>query len=150
MKKNDLPRFEIAALLVGEAVVSAAVIAIYLIIDKFSFSVITGLAIGIAVTLINFIILSISATRAVNRIMERRPEGELDEDAAAEFAAKNQAELQNAVKKSFILRNLLLVLTLVLAFLLKDWFEVIATVVPLLAYSPILSVAGMLKRRCDK
>ena len=150
MKKNDMPRYEIAALAIGEALVAAAAVAVYLIIDKFSYSVVTGLALGIAVTLVNFIILSVTAGRAVDRIMQRRPEGELDEDAAADFAAKNQAELQNAVKKSFIIRNLLLIATLVLAFLLKNWFDVIATVLPLLAYSPILSVAGMIKRRSDK
>ena len=150
MKKSNVPQFELVALITGEAIVAILTAVIYLVIDKFAFSVLTGLALGIAITVINFIILSVSAGRAIDRIMAQRPSGEMDEDAAAEFSAKNQAELQNAVKKSFIIRNILMIGTLVLAFLLKGWFDVVATVVPLLAYSPILSLSSLIKRRCEK
>ena len=39
---------------------------------------------------------------------------------------------------------------LILAFVLTDIFDVVATVVPLLAYSPILSLSSLIKRRCEK
>jgi hypothetical protein len=150
MNKNNLPRFELFALIAGECVAAAICVGVYILIGKFSFPVVWGLLLGIAVTLANFIILSVTTGRAIDRVMARRPEGEMDEEAAAEFSAKNQAELQNAVRKSFIIRNILMIGTLVLAFLLKDCFNVLATVIPLLLYSPILSFVGLLKRRYEK
>ena len=150
MKKNSIPIFELLALLIGEAAVSLITVLVFTVIGKFSFAVIFGLILGTAVSIINFIILSVLASRAVDRVMARRPEGEMDEEEAAEFAAKNQGELQASMKLSFIIRNIFLLGTLVLAFLLKTVFDVIATVVPLLMLRPLLMLAELIKRRRDK
>ncbi len=147
MKKNNIPFFEAAILLCGEVAVSLITAIVFVIIGKFSPDVIFGLLLGTAVSIINFIILSLLANRALDRVMERRPDGEMDEEEAAEFAAKNQGELQASMKLSFIIRNVFLLGTLVLAFLLKTVFNVIATVVPLLMLRPLLMVAGLIKRR---
>lgn len=150
MKKNSIPIFELLALLIGEAAVSLITVLVFTVIGKFSFAVIFGLILGTAVSIINFIILSVLASRAVDRVMARRPKGEMDEEEAAEFAAKNQGELQASMKLSFIIRNIFLLGTLVLAFLLKTVFDVIATVVPLLMLRPLLMLAELIKRRRDK
>lgn len=150
MKKNNLPLFEVAALIIGEALVSLAVIIIFILLKKFSYQVVFGTLLGTAVTLINFAILSATANRAIDRAMQNRPEGELDEDEAAEFAAKNQNQLQNAMRVSYLIRTATMVATLVLAFLLKDVFHVIATVIPLIAFQPIIAVSTILKRRVGK
>ena len=91
MKKNSIPIFELLALLIGEAAVSLITVLVFTVIGKFSFAVIFGLILGTAVSIINFIILSVLASRAVDRVMARRPEGEMDEEEAAEFAAKRIA-----------------------------------------------------------
>ena len=150
MKKNNLPLFEVAALIIGEALVSLAVIIIFILLKKFSYQVVFGTLLGTAVTLINFAILSATANRAIDRAMQNRPEGELDEDEAAEFASKNQNQLQNAMRVSYLIRTATMVATLVLAFLLKDVFHVIATVIPLIAFQPIIAVSTILKRRVGK
>lgn len=150
MKKNNLPLFEVAALIIGEALVSLAVIIIFILLKKFSYQVVFGTLLGTAVTLINFAILSATANRAIDRAMQNRPEGELDEDEAAEFAAKNQNQLQNAMRVSYLIRTATMVATLVLAFLLKDVFHVIATVIPLIAFQPIIAISTILKRRVGK
>lgn len=150
MNKENLPRFEIAALLIGELLVSLAVVGVFLIIGKFSYSVATGVLLGSAVTVLNFLILAISTSRALDKVMARRPEGEMDEDEAAEFAAKNQNEIQNAVKISYLVRTFTMLATLVVAFLMKEHFNVIATVIPLIMFRPIISISELFKRRKGK
>lgn len=150
MKKTDFPRFELIAVAVGELIVALALCAVYIFIGAFSPQTLFGLALGITVTLANFLILAITTTRAVNRVLERRPSGELSEEEAAKFAAENRAELQNSVKLSYIIRTVTLAASLVLAFVFSGLFDVIATAVPLLAFKPVLTVAASIKRRRDK
>ena len=148
MKNKSIPLFETALLFAGELVVSAIVCAVYLLIHKFSYKVVTGVALGSAVTILNFLFLSITTTRAFNKIAELRGSCSMDEEAALKFALEHQAQLQNAVKLSFIVRTFSMLAALVLALLL-DWFDVIATVVPLLMTRPILSVAAALKSKSE-
>ena len=75
---------------------------------------------------------------AVDEYMALRGDKEMTEEEAEEFASKNTGLIQNAVKKSFTLRVVSIAATLVVAFLL-DWFNPIATIVPVLAYQPLLT-----------
>ena len=150
MTKNTLPRFELFAIIIGEILTSVITVGIFSILGKFSYAVIFGAILGSVVTIINFLILSITATRALNKVLERKPSEAMDEEAAAEFAAQNQGEIQNAVKISYLIRTLTMVATLVLAFLLRNWFDVISTVIPLIMFRPIITVAALIKRRHEK
>ena len=150
MDKNPLPRFELWAIIIGEILTALVTCGVFVILGKFSYTVINGVTLGAAVTIINFLILSVTATRALNKVLMRRPDREMDEEEAAEFAAQNQAEIQNAVKISYIIRTFTMLLTLVLAFILKNWFDVISTVVPLIMFRPIITVAALIKRRHEK
>lgn len=150
MNKNTLPRFELFAIIIGEILTSVITVGIFSILGKFSYAVIFGAILGSVVTIINFLILSITATRALNKVLERKPSEAMDEEAAAEFAAQNQGEIQNAVKISYLIRTLTMVATLVLAFLLRNWFDVISTVIPLIMFRPIITVAALIKRRHEK
>ena len=149
MQKEKLPLFEIAAITVGEIIVSLIVCGVYLIIGGGSlhYSVITGAALGSTVTVLNFLFLAITITKAADKIMAERGDAEMDEDAAAEFAAKHQGELQNAAKLSYVVRMATMIAALVGSLIFKEHFNVIATVIPLLAFRPILTVAGLIKRR---
>ncbi|MBQ8689824.1 MAG: hypothetical protein IJ515_05630 [Clostridia bacterium] len=149
MQKNKLPLFEIAAMIIGELLVSLIIIGVYLIIGKGSvhYSVITGAALGSVVTVLNFLFLAISTNRAVDKVMAERGDGEMDEEEAAEFAAKHQSSIQAAAKISYVIRTLTMVATLVLAFLLDNAFDLIATLIPLLMLRPILMISQLIGKR---
>ncbi|MBR6744089.1 MAG: hypothetical protein IKM00_02585 [Clostridia bacterium] len=147
MQKNNMPLWEIAALTVGELLVSLAIVGVYLLLDKFSYAVIGGCLLGSAVTVLNFVILSVSLNRALDRVMESKGETAMSEEEAERFARENQAALQRAQAGSYLLRQVLMLGVLVCAFLLDGWFDVIATLIPLLMFRPLLTVCGLWKKK---
>ena len=147
MKKSNLPVWEIMVLVLGELVVSLLVAGVYLILKKFSYAVVTGCLLGSAVAIFNFIFLSVAVNRAIDKAMANRKAGEMTEEEAAAFAAENQAAVQRAAQGSYLVRQILMVGVLVCAFLLDGWFDVIATLIPLLAFRPLLTVCGLMKKK---
>ena len=149
MKKTKLPYYEIFSLLIGEIIVSLLICAIYLIIDKFDYKVVTGAALGTAVTVLNFLYLSVATTKAVDNFLMLRGDREMTEEENAAFVAEHQAKIQNTMKISYIIRTFTMLAALVVALLVKQ-FDVIATLVPLLTYRPITMVAAIIKRKVIK
>ena len=133
-------------LALGEVIVAAIVSAVYLLIGRFDYTVLTGAALGGAVTVINFLILSVGVNRAINRFVEERGDGEMEEEEAEEYAKKHGTAVQNAMMKSYMFRMLLMIGSLVLA-MLSGWFSPLATVIPLLMYRPILYVTEFIKTK---
>lgn len=133
-------------LLLAEAAVSAIVIGVFaLIIFVFPdllfyetefYKVITGSALGVAATVINFFTLCYTVNRAVDKYMTERGETEMDEEEAAKFANENAAKVQAEVTKSYLLRMLILVAACALLF--TKQFDVIAVVVPMLVQRPLI------------
>ena len=146
MKNSNLPIWELFAVTVGEIAASAIVAVIYLLLNKFSYKVITGAALGVAVVVINFLLLALFINRAIDKVMSERGSEEMDDEMAAEFAAKHAAGIQNAAKLSVIIRTVSMLAALVVAFIL-NWFDVIATLVPLLLFKPILMLSQYIKGR---
>ncbi|MBO5879180.1 MAG: hypothetical protein J6Q68_01340 [Clostridia bacterium] len=149
MKKSKLPVFEITSLIIGEIIVSLIVCAVYLVINKFSYTVVTGAALGSAITVLNFLALSLIVNKTIDKIVAERGDCELTDEDAEQFAAQNKMRVQNAMRISFIVRNIIMVAALVAAFLLPSCFDVIATLIPLVSYRIILMVAGMIKRKTE-
>jgi hypothetical protein len=149
MKNKNLPLFEAALILLGETIVSLIVCGVYLILDKFSYKVITGAALGSVVTVANFLVLAITTGRAFDRAVEARGTREMTEEEADAFALEQQKEINNAVKLSFIIRNIVMLATLVVAFIL-DVFSVIATLVPLLMLKPIIIIETLIRQKLGK
>ena len=147
MQKKNMPVTEIVVLTVGELLVSLAVIGIYLLLNKFSYAVVGGCLLGSAVAIFNFVFLSVAVNRAIDRAMAQRKEGEMSEEEAVAFAQENQAAVQRAATSSYLLRQILMVSVLVCAFLLDGWFDVIATLVPLLMFRPLITVCGLWKKK---
>ena len=145
-----LPLFEIGFLALGELLASLIVLGVFLIIRKFTWSVVFGAILGSAVIILNFLWLCISVNRAIDKALAERPEGELDDEALEAFTAKHTAAVQNASKLSYIIRTATTLVTLVLAFLLDDVFNVIATLIPLLLLTPILTIGEFVKRRFNR
>lgn len=147
MKKSNLPVWEIMMLVLGELVVSLLVAGVYLILKKFSYAVVTGCLLGSAVAIFNFIFLSVSVNRAIDKAMAERGEGEMTDEEAAEFAKISGAAVQRAAQGSYFVRQILMLAVLAGAFLLGDLVDVIATLVPLLMFRPLLFVCGLIKKK---
>ncbi len=148
--ENKIPKFELLFLIIGELIVSAVITAVYFIIDKFTLSVIFGALLGSAVTVINFLVLIISTNRAFDKLLLLRGNEEMNDEEAEEFSAKHRSEIAAAQKISYIVRMLSIALTLVLALLLRNVFDVIATVIPLLMLRPMLTVSQLVKSKPPK
>ena len=133
-------------LAIGEAIVAALISVVFLLIGKFNYSVVTGAVLGGAVTVINFLILSVGINRAINKFVEERGEDEMDEEEADKYAKEHGMTVQNAMMKSYMLRMFLMIGALVLAGV-SGWFDIIATVIPLLMYRPILYVTEFIKTK---
>ena len=140
---------QILMLALSEAIVSALVCAAYLVIGKFNYTVLTGVALGSVVTVANFVFLTLSVNRAVDRYLALRGSREMDEEEAEKFANQHAMAVQNAATRSFIIRTVTMLAALVVAFLL-EWFEPLATVIPLLMFRPLLYVLELIKRKRDK
>ena len=145
--KNKLSAYiDTVWLALGEVIVALLVSAVYLLIKKFDYTVITGAVLGGAVTVINFLILSIGVNSAINKFVEERGDGEMDEEEAEKYAKEHGMTVQNAMMKSYMLRMLLMIGSLVLAGI-SGWFDIVATVIPLLMYRPILYVTEFIKTK---
>ena len=145
--KNKLSLYiDTVWLAIGEAIVATLISVVFLLIGKFNYSVATGAVLGGAVTVINFLILSVGINRAINKFVEERGEGEMDEEEADKYAKEHGMAVQNAMMKSYMLRMFLMIGALVLAGV-SGWFDIIATVIPLLMYRPILYVTEFIKTK---
>lgn len=147
MKKQTLPVRELLAIVIGELITSLIVSGVFLIIKKFDYTVVLGLVLGSSVTFINFLVLAIMTNKVIDRFLAERGNEEMDEEEAAALAMKFQGQVQNQMKLSFIIRILVMIATFVLAFLLTDVFNVIATMIPLLMTRPIITVSEFFKKK---
>ena len=149
MKKTKLPYYEIISLAVGEIVISLIICLVYFLIGRFDYKVITGVALGSAVTVANFLYLAITTTRAIDNFLMLKGDGEMSEEESAAFVSEHQAKIQNKIKLSYVIRTFTMLTTLVVAFLIKH-FAVLATLIPLLMFRPITIVAALIKRKVIK
>ena len=145
--ENKKSRYrDVLYLAIGELLAALAVAAVFLIINRFDLKVLFGALLGAAVAVFNFLYLSYSVNRAVDKFMALRGEREMDEEEAEKFASEHVGEIQNAQKLSYIIRTFTMLGALVLAFL-SGWFNVIATAVPLLLFQPILIASQNVARK---
>lgn len=151
--KTKLPLFEVVSMIVGEIITSAVVIAVFMIVNLINkqpllhYSVILGAVLGSVITVMNFILLSVLTTRAVNNALADRGEAEMTDDEAAVFAKEHQAKLQLAMTVSYAIRIATMVAALIIAFIFKEVFNPIATIVPIFMLRPILTVTQLILRK---
>jgi sensor histidine kinase YesM len=110
------------------------------------YKAVTGALLGGAVTVANFLILSVGINRAINRFVDERGTDEMDDETAEKYAKEHGVAVQNAMMKSYMFRMLLMIGALVLAGV-SGWFNVIATVIPLPMYRPILYAVEFIKTK---
>ncbi len=140
---------EVLLLLIGEAIVSAITVLGAFIISLFSeyvfdFRAILGALLGVSVTVLNFLFLTISVNRAVDSYLEVRGSREMSEEEAEKFTAENSMIIQNKIKTSFIIRTVTMLLALVLAFV-TGLFNPLCTVIPMLMFRPLISIGQLFK-----
>ena len=151
MEKSPVLR-ETAILFFAELGVNALTVLVYFLLDlgkvtvsAFSYKVITGGLLGTAAVVLNFFLLAIATDRAFSRVLEERGTGDMTEEEAAEFAAKNTTSVQAAMAGSQLFRTVLLIGVMVLAFVLP-WFEGIAALIPLIMFRPILMIREFFRK----
>ncbi len=146
MQKKNASLGEIFFLTAGEMIVSLVVIGVFYLIGKFEWRIVTGVLIGSFVTVLNFTLLSCSLSCAWKRVMAERGTKEMSEEEAEEFAKKHTAEIQASVKSSYLLRQILS-LGILVAALVLNIANVIAAVIPLLCFRPILMVREAFRKK---
>lgn len=142
-KKNNFHK-DILYLFVGEAVVAAIIVAVYLIIEQFSYKVLTGAVLGALVVSMNFYILNISVDKTINKYIKERGDSEMTDEEAAKFSSDHKMDVQNEMTKSYIFRSALMIGVLVLALITRQ-FDPIALLLPLVAYKPLIYVSEAIK-----
>jgi hypothetical protein len=155
--KNKLSEYiDTLWLALGEIIVSALVFLGYMVLKRFEivqldrdYTVITGALLGSLVSVINFLILSVSVTRAINKIAAARGNLEMDEEAIEKFKNEYNAGIQGAMAKSYLLRLILMIGSLVLA-MLSGYFNPLATAIPLVMYRPVLYFVNLVKSKFSK
>lgn len=113
-------------------------------IYKFDPRVLSGAWLGAVVAILNYAFLTLSVDKAINKYLSLRGDREMSDEEAEKFAAENSAPIQNAIKTSFIIRTFSMLAALLVAFIL-EWFNPLATAIPLLAFRPLLSIIEMIK-----
>ena len=114
----------------------------------FSYRVITGALLGCVVMVLNYIFLSASVNRAVDSYLAERGKREMSDEEAEKFTEEHSMAIQNSIKASYIVRTLTMLAALVVAFIL-DWFNPLATVIPILAFRPVIMLGEKIRRRGD-
>ena len=149
--KSKFPLLECSLVLAGEVIVSLLVCLVYLAIGQFTYKVATGAVLGTTVMFLNFLFLAISTNRVFDKAEEERGSKEMTEEEIEAFVAEHKRRYENMARISFLARNFTMVAALIVAFLIEE-FDVIATLIPLLAFRPILTIQAMLieKIRKDK
>ncbi|MBQ8529184.1 MAG: ATP synthase subunit I [Clostridia bacterium] len=152
MKKSNTAVKEITVLSIGELLVAALVVCGFAIASAFLevnyLKVILGALIGAAVTVANFAFLTVSVNNAIDSYMEIRGTREMTEEEAEKFTAEHSMEIQNKVKTSFIVRTVSMLAVLIIAFV-TGWVNPLATVIPLLAYRPVLMLGEKIRKKQD-
>ena len=158
MEKNNSKPMKVVKDLTPMAICQGAVVVLIILgallldalgVYEFSHTVITGAILGGIVTLANYAFLTISVDREIAKFMAKRGEREMSEEEAEKFAAENSMPVQNAIKTSFIIRMASMTATLVVAFI-TDFFNPLATAIPLLAFRPLLTACELFRAKNNK
>jgi hypothetical protein len=105
-----------------------------------------GAILGAIVTVINYLVLIISLDAAVKKYLDLRGERQMSEEEAEAFAKAHTGAVQKTIARSTVLRTASIVGCLLIAFL-TGLFNPIATILPLIAYRPILTVVELIRAK---
>lgn len=137
---------DVAYIAICEAVAAILIIAVYAIIGRFSLKVAAGALLGAGVATVNFLILTVSVDRTIKKFLDIRGDKPMTDEEVETFTKANSLKVQNAMTKSYILRTVIMIGTLVVAFITK-LFDPLATLIPLLLYKPLIYLIEVIKKK---
>lgn len=137
---------DVAYIAICEAVAAILIIAVYAIIGRFSLKVAAGALLGAGVATVNFLILTVSVDRTIKKFLDIRGDKPMSDEEVETFTKANSLKVQNAMTKSYILRTVIMIGTLVVAFITK-LFDPLATLIPLLLYKPLIYIIEVIKKK---
>ena len=153
MKINNLLK-DLLPVAIGEMIVAALVcVGGFLLsladVISFDYRIITGALLGAVVMTVNYAVLIYNVDKQLRAFAEARGSTEMSEEEAEAYAKANSAPVQKALAFSTTTRTASMLVTLVIAFLL-DWFNPIATAIPMLAFRFILSAVELIRSKDRK
>ena len=155
-QKGKSPFADILPMIIGEAIVAGLVCLGFLIVHLLGYfdiaeyyKVPLGALLGSVVIIANHVWLVLSVDKQIKKFIDNRPSGEMSDEDIELYAKKQSTSIQNAMRVSFMIRTVSVMLTLIIAFLV-DWFNPIATAIPMFAFRFILSVVDKLMKRHEK
>ena len=149
MKENKIPVFDLLFLVIGELIISLVICLVYILLDKFTLSVVLGGVLGCTVAVVNLLVLIFTLNRAMDNAIKERGTEKMDEEEEAKFVQDHKASIQAAAKISYVIRMISIAAALILALLIRDVFDVISTVIPLLMIRPLLTVSQLVKNKMN-
>lgn len=153
MKSNKSVFKETLILVLGELIVSLGIVGGYFILGPFkdvtTISIILGAALGSVVMILNYFFLHLFVNRLIDNFLAIRGTREMTPEELLQFTTEQSIRIKNAIKISFIVRLATMVGALVSAFVFTSYVNVIATVIPIVAYRPILTVGETLRRKLN-
>lgn len=153
MKIKNLLK-DLLPVMIGELIVAALVcVGGFLLsladVISFDYRIITGALLGAIVMTANYGILVYSVDMQIKGYVNKRGRTEMNDEEAEEYAKANSKPVQKAIALSSTIRTASMLVTLVIAFLL-DWFNPIATAIPLFAFRFLLPVINQVMSKDDK
>lgn len=127
MKLDPTVRRETKRLALGIGVADLLMIAVFVLLRRFDYTVVTGAILGTASAVLNFLLLGITVQTAANQ----------------------QEGQKKLVQASYSLRMMLMCLTVILGAVLP-WFHTVAVIVPFLLNTPIILILQAIDRRKAK
>ena len=144
---------ETVRIAVGTLILSAAMVLVFVLIDKFDWTVLTGALLGCAAAIGNFFLLALSVQQAAEKMngvkFPSYEEAEAEMEEGEELPAPASAELQQAkraMQLSYSGRLFLLAIIGILGLTLPC-FHAVATVVPFLFPRIVIFFYGMSNKK---
>ena len=146
MKVQPAVRQETGKIAIGTAILTVLMIAVFLILRRFDWTVLTGAALGFAAAIGNFFLMALTVQKAADDMkpqpVPEAPAEEEDQDSDAKAPLSEEAKRgKQRIQLSYALRMLGLAVIAILGVTLKC-FHPVAVLLPMLFPRIVIAVYG--------
>ena len=153
MKIQPAVREQTGKVAAGVLILTALMVAVFLILGKFDWTVLTGAALGAAAGIANFFLMALTVQKAVDEMKPLPPEPEDESRSDPAKSEDSEPPLSEGAKRgrdrvrlSYTLRMLGIGAVAVLGAVLP-WFNIYAVLIPLLFPGLVIRVIGAAENR---
>lgn len=150
MKDKHPVLFTVGLLAVLELAAGTLTVAVFALFHADLARTVHGDLLGIAVTLLNFTLLSLLTQKAVDNALSGFQGKEHTEEEIAAFTEQNEAAIKAKLAASQFLRYVLMFGALLLSYFLDGYFLVYATFIPFILFRPLLIAAEYIGEKVTK